>query len=204
MAKRRRRRKTTYRRNPSPRRRTVRRAARRARGAIGGMNFVSVLKDMPYVQAGMFAAKWASKRFGAEASETRPDTWGAREYLQGSLGAVVAGFVGNMIKPGSGQKILSGGLNLMAYKMIQNELIAASDWATGQFGQDEYSYVPGDVETDETGRAYLLGQDNQWRPLPEEAEVMGQLEPVGPLGQLEPVGPLGQTEDLYRQALLET
>jgi hypothetical protein len=204
---RRRKRKRTYRRNPTRTRRAVRAAGRRARSAWGGLNFKTVLKDLPWYQVGMFSAKWAAKRFGAGASETDPDSWTWRSYLQGSIGAVAAGFLGNAIKPGIGQKILEGGINLMVYEILQNELIVGSPWAVEQFGeQDEYSYVPGDVETDESGRPYLLGQDRVWHALPEANTAgYGQLEPVGPLGQLEPVGPLGetQTEDLYRKALLD-
>lgn len=209
MARRRKRRaparKRTYRRNPSRARRTVRAAARRARTAFGGLNFKTVLKDLPAYQIGMFAAKWSAKRFSGGASETDIDSWTWRSYLQGGLGTVVAGFLANAIKPGWGQKVLEGGVNLMMYQVIQRELFPGWDWATEQFGAEEYSYVPGDVETDESGRAYMLGQNYQWQPLPEETAGYGQLEPVGPLGQLEPVGPLGsnENEDVYRKALLD-
>jgi hypothetical protein len=150
----------------------------------------------------MFGSKWLAKRFGGGASETDPESWGWRQYLQGGLGAVAAAFVANMIKPGCGQKVLEGGVNLMVYEMLQNELIAGSEWAAGQFGEEDdyYGYLPGDVEEDETGRSYLLGQDSQWQELP-EGSYSGSLQPVGPLGVLEPVGPLGDA-DPYREALL--
>lgn len=194
------RRKRTYRKNPRVRSYT-RRAARSARSTLKGLNFKGALKNVIPFQFGMFASKWLAKRFGGGASETAPESWGWKEYLQGGLGAVAAGFVAQMVKPGTGQKVLEGGLNLMIYEMIQNELIAGSAWATGQFGADETSYLPGDVEQDETGRNYLLGEDYQWRALPET--TMGEtLQPVGPLGEtLEPVGPLGA--DPYARALLD-
>jgi hypothetical protein len=189
------------------------------------LNFSSALKNLPYYQAGMFASKWMAKRFGGGASELDPDSWGYQEYIKGALGAVAAGFVSQMVKPGSGQRVLEGGLNLMCYEMIQNEFIAPSEWAAGQFGAEEDEgihpdymgmgedpgYLPGDVEEDEQGTTYMLGDDYEWRQLPETGmEGMGVLEPVGPLGQLEPVGPLGQLEpvgplgddDEYRKAIL--
>jgi hypothetical protein len=156
----------------------------------------------------MFGSKWLAKRFGGGAMESDPESWTWKTYLQGGLGAAAAAYVMQMIKPGSGQRVLEGGLNLMVYEILQNELIAGNEWATGQFGAEDdemYSYEPGDVEEDETGKSYLLGEDYQWKPLPEmSVQGMGSvLEPVGPLGQLEPVGPLG-ADDVYRKALLGT
>jgi hypothetical protein len=166
------------------------------------------LKDVPAYQLGMFATKWFAKRFGPDATEIDPDSWSWASYLKGGIGAVLAGYLAQMIKPGWGNKVMSGGLNLMVYKMIQNELIAGNAWAEGQFGaQDSYesSYLPGDVESDPSGRAYLLGEDYQWHPLP-EGNMMGEvLEPVGPLGSAEtlvPVGPLGDLDAKYRADLL--
>jgi len=202
MAKRRK----SYRKNPTRARKTVRAAARRARSSIGGLNFKSALKDIPFGLIGMLGAKFLAKRMGGGAIEGDSSTWGAAEYLKGGIGAVASGFLANMIKPGSGQKVMNGGLMLMAYEMVQNELIAKSEWAKGQFGADDYSYQPGDVESDASGRAYMLGDDYQWRQLPEveSSAVMGRLEPVSHLGQLEPVSHLGTGagEDVYARALL--
>ena len=202
-----RRRRAAPRRNPSPR---ARAAVRRARSTFAGLNIKGCLKDVPATQLGMFATKWFAKRFGPDATEIDPDSWGWSSYLKGALGAVVAGYLAQTIKPGWGNKVMSGGLNLMFYKMIQNELIAGNAWAEGQFGAQDTevsAYLPGDVESDAAGQTYLLGEDYQWHPLP-EAGMMGEvLEPVGPLGaaeQLLPVGPLGASDldEQYRQALL--
>lgn len=197
----------TYRKNPSRTRRVARRATRSAGATFRGMNFKKALANLPYFQAGMFGAKWLAKRFGGQALETDPATWGWQQYLQGALGAVGAGFLAQMIKPGSGQRVLEGGLNLMVYKMVQNELIADNEWATGQFGAyyegEAGTYEPGDVEQDESGNTYMLGENYEWRALPEaEVSGYGALEPVGPLGQIEPVGPLGAS-DPYAAALLD-
>lgn len=197
----------TYRKNPSRVRRTARRVARRTGMTFKGMNFSKALANLPYFQAGMFGAKYAAKLFGGQAMEADPATWGYKQYIQGSLGAVAAGFIAQLLKPGSGQRVLEGGLNLMAYKMIQNELIAGNEWATGAFGAyyegaEPGSYLPGDVEQDESGRSYLLGEDYQWRALPEDVSGMGALQEVGPLGEtLTPPGALGA--DPYARALLD-
>jgi len=190
-------------RNPKVRK-YAKRAASRARGALSGLSFKTAFKNAVYFQAGMFGAKWLAKRFGGGASETDPSSWGWKEYAKGGAGAVAAAFIMNMVKPGSGQKVLEGGLNLMIYEMIQNELISGNEWATGQFGwgADEAEYYPGDVAQDDAGTSYLLGEDYQWHQLP-ESSMTGSLEPVGPLGALEPVGPLGG-EDVYAKAFLES
>ena len=195
------------RRNPSPK---ARRAYSRARATFAGLNIKGALKDVAPTQLGMFATKWIAKRFGPDATEIDPDSWNWSSYLKGGIGAVLAGYIAQMIKPGWGNKVMAGGLNLMFYKMIQNELIAGSGWAADQFGAEdtyESDYLPGDVESDATGQSYLLGEDYQWHPLPEAGMMGDVLEPVGPLGaaeQLLPVGPLGSADlnAAYRDALL--
>jgi hypothetical protein len=220
----------------NPRRRTYRRAASRARATFAGLNIPGALKDVPYAMVGMFGAKWIAKRFGPDADETDPDSWNWSSYLKGGLGAVVAAFLAQMVKKGAGQKVLAGGLNLMFYKLIQNELIAPNAWAAGQFGieqeaddpymPDEYTdidglggvewedldgmgaawdeldgYEPGDVDDDEYGNSYMLGEDENWQALPEVSGMGDVMEPVGPLGDvLTPPGPLG---DPVAAALLD-
>ena len=192
-------------RNPSA---ASRRAYSRARSTFAGLNIKGALKDVPATQLGMFATKWLAKRFGPDATEIDPESWNWSSYLKGGLGAVLAGFIAQMVKPGMGQKVMAGGLNLMFYKMIQNELVADSTWASEQFGaQEDPDYLPGDVETGTDGREYFLGQDYQWHQLPDDTSMSGPLEPVGPLGAyepLQPVGPLGDADldQAYREALL--
>ncbi len=191
----------------NPRKRYARRAISRTRATFAGLNVKSALKDVPLTQVGMFATKWLAKRFGPDATETDPESWNWSSYVKGGLGAVMAGFLAQMLKPGCGQKVLAGGLNLVVYKLIQNELIAGNDWAEDQFGQQEdEGYLPGDVEDDEYGNSYLLGNDGQWKQLP--SAVGGgnpALQRVGPLGaDMDPLsrpGPLG--EDPVAAALLD-
>lgn len=210
-------RRKTARRNPSARktvRRGARRAARYAKGTLAGMNIRDALKNAPPQLVGMFAAKWAAKRFGGGATETDPQSWNWRSYMQMGIGALGAGFLVQALsqKRTWGQKTLEGGITLMLYKLVQNELVAGNAWATGAFGEDEPEYLPteymgesqylqGNVYPGTDGRPYLLGEDNQWYPIDDDARLSDDLVPVGPLGDdLVPVGPLG--EDKWGRALL--
>jgi hypothetical protein len=187
------------RRNPSRTRRTIRRAGSRG---IRGLNFKSALKNIPLNTFGMFAAKWAAKRFGDAATETDPATWNYASYLKGAAGAAAAGFLMNMVRPGTGQRVLEGGMSLMLYKLVQNEMIAGSSFWAGQLGAEEEGYSPGDVETDSSGAPYILGDDRNWYPLTgeEETGMYGgdqKLVAPGPLGDaLIPPGPLGAASDV--------
>lgn len=187
--------------NPSRRRAMVRRAASSVRKTIGGMNIRQSLKDIPPTMIGMFAAKAAAKLWGSDATETDPGSWTWASYLKGAIGAFVAGFVAQNIRPGWGQKVLNGGISLMAYKVIENELVPRSEFAQKWFGAEDENYFPSEyVQTDQTGTPYLLGQGNQWYPVDERHRLMGDvLEPPGRLGDmLETPGRLG--EDSYQEA----
>jgi hypothetical protein len=156
----------------------------------------------------MFAAKWAAKRFGQPATETDPSSWNYASYLKGAGGAAAAGFLVNMVKPGWGQKVLEGGMSLMLYKLVQNELIAGNTFWSGQLGATER--VPGVVEENEAGEPFILGEDYQWYPLEgaddyrmepdEDMPILGEaLVQPGPLGfgeSLVEPGPLGFGQDL--------
>jgi len=204
------------RRNPS-RRRVRRRITRRAGGALAGLNFKTALKNIPIATVGMFAAKWAAKRFGEPASETDPASWNYASYLKGAGGAAAAGFLANMLKPGMGQKVLEGGMSLMLYKLLQNELIAGNTFWSGQLGATER--VPGVVEENEAGEPFILGEDYEWYPLDgaddyrmePDMPILGEalVEP-GPLGEalVEP-GPLGydgygaDLDTMYAESFLQ-
>lgn len=200
-----RRRKSRKRNDPgsAPRRRRRRRnepgratrAVRRVGGILGGMNFRQALASMPGHQIGMFAAKWAAKRFGdkSPASETDPASWTWDSYAKGVLGGVAAGAIGQAIKPGLGQKILEGALNLMAFKAIENELIAESksDFLKQQLGAEQPGgYEPGDIVMTDQGTPAMLGEDGQWRDasaamLP-DAGIGEELAPPSALGEIDP------------------
>lgn len=210
MAGRKRRRTTRKirRRNPTRRRRVVRRAG--ARAAFSGLNFKTALKNIPLNTFGMFAAKWAAKRFGQAATETDPTSWNYASYLKGAAGAAAAGLLANMLRSGTGQRVLEGGMSLMLYKLVQNELIVNSPFWTGQLGAEEEGegYSPGDVETNSAGEPYILGDDLEWYPLTgaDESGMYGAgggaLVTPGPLGDaLLTPGPLGATTDIDNMML---
>lgn len=208
-------RKNPTRRRRSPARRNPSKAYSRARSTFMGLNIPQALKDQIPMLAGMMGAKWMAKRFDPAASETDPGSWNWSSYLKAGLGAVATAIIAQNIKRGTGQKVLSGGLAYVSFKLVQNELIADSTWWSGQFGAeddyvpDEYAgagYVPGDVEYS-GGQGYLLGEDEQWRELPSGYSGQADLRPVGRLGAdytspLEPVGPLGN-DAAYVDALLD-
>lgn len=221
MAKRR---KTTKKRAPrrNPRRSTYKRAASRARKTFGGLDIAGALKDQLPIQLGMFGTKFFAKLFGPEATEVDPGSWNWSSYAKGAAGAVAAAFLAQNIKAGYGKKVLQGGFSLIMYKMIQNEFVAGNEFAESHFGveqsdddmyiPDEYAdlngYEPGDVEDDEDGNSYLLGDDGEWHTLPESGGAMmgDPLRAVGPLGEsyesISPPGALGAF-DPVASALLE-
>jgi hypothetical protein len=199
----------------------IKKGARRAAGrAFGGLSFRAALKDMAPFQIGMLAAKFAAKKGGGEIVpvDTDPGTWGYGSYLRGALGAVVAAGAANLIKPGWGQKVLVGGLNEVASRVIRNELIEKSSWAKQHFGQDyetEWAYRPDGVGqseqlyVDTDGTPYLRGAGQDYLPLDEQHRMLPStpgyygdaLVQPGPLGDtLVQPGPLGQSEALRRYA----
>lgn len=201
------------RRNPSRARRARRAVTRRASSSLAGLNFKTALKNVPVHTLGMMAAKWAAKRFGEAATENDPATWNYASYLKGAAGAAVAGFLANMVKRGTGQKVLEGGMSLMLYKLVQNELIAGNSFWSGQLGATNERY-PGVIEENSEGEPFILGSDNQWYPL-EGADEYRMMEPElygdalvepGPLGDaLIAPGPLGASDDLdslYQKAFI--
>lgn len=212
MARRRKRKSpTTHRRrrrhNPSRARTIVRRVGGRARGALGGLNIKGALKEVPLELIGMFAAKWAAKRFGSPATETDPASWNAASFIKGAIGAVGGGILMNMVKPGSGQAVLRGGLSLMAYKLLENKVIANSPFWSGQLGADEGAgRVPGVIEYNGYGEPYVLGDDYQWRPLSGADDYRAITDGYGAdeyvMGDaLVRPGPLG-AEEMYGDALV--
>lgn len=225
MAGKRKRKATKRRRNPAspPRKRrrrnptTARRAARAVRKSFFGLDFRKALGDMPYIQAGMFAAKAGAKILDPDATETDPATWNWSSYFKGAIGATVAGMVVNSFRRGKGQKVLEGGLNLMAFKAIENELIAGSGgWIERNLGQDveiemlgQGDYTPDEyLMTGDDANPYAYDQDGNPYPADDRHRMPAYnvgaeaLEPVTALGSeaLEPVTALGQ--DPWRAAYI--
>lgn len=196
------------RRNPStPRRR--RRSNPRGGRLLAGLSIQTALKDQIPIQIGVMAAKFAKKRFGPIADDYDPSTWNWGSYAKGALGALGGAMLINMIKPGWGQKVLTGGLTEVTSRLLRNEVINNSPFMIAQFGADEGGEGEG-VYVDEDGTPYAsngLGEylplDEQHRMLPSGSVGYGDygdslVEP-GPLGELEPVGPLGLGEGDFEQ-----
>lgn len=182
--------------NPSP---SPRKVGRSIGASILGLNINKAFKNAIPIQLGMLGTKWLAKRFGPDASETDPASWNWASYLKGGMGAVISGFIINMLKPGYGQLALEGGINLMLYKLIQNEMIANSPGLSAQLGED---YVPDEYVmsgTDELPIAYnqygAFPADDRHR-MPEFQGGAGVLEPPGRLGSdaTVPVSALGDVD----------
>lgn len=201
------RRKKSTRRRKAPRRNPARRTTRRSRAKsyarragsrlTSGLSIKTALKDQIPIQIGMLASQWAAKRFGPDASELDPASWGAASYIKGAAGAFAAAMLANMIRPGMGQKILTGGLAHVTHKLVRNRLIESNPTLIAQFGEDEEG-----IYVDEDGTPYsaqggeYLPMDEQHRYLPSGSAMMGDLEPVGPLGDsIVQAGPLGADND---------
>lgn len=143
MAKKRKKKRATTkrrrRRNPSARSIT-RRVGSRARATIGGMNIGGALRNtVPHV-CGMMAAQWGAKKFSDGGGANDPN-WEFKNYLIGGASAFGAGMIAENIKRGSGQKVLEGGLALLAYKVLVNEVAPQNEWFMEQFGQDEFEIM---------------------------------------------------------------
>lgn len=181
-----RRRRRVYRRNPSRTRRVARRS-------VAGLSFKRALKNIIALDLGMFSAKFAAKLWGTDATETDPASWNAMSYIKSSVGAVGAGLLINLIKPGMGQKVMEGGLAWTVFKAIENEVIAGNETATKWLGQDEYVYDgigedPNVLVLDEDETPYMTGADGQLLPLDESHRMLPEmsygdvLTPVNRLG----------------------
>ncbi len=219
------RRRYTKRRNPAvnatPRRRTYRRRARRAASRIvSGLAFKAALKNAITLNIGMFAAKAAARRFGLDSSETNPESWTWRSYIQAGLGGAGAALLFNAVKPGKGQKVLEGALAFTLFKMLQNELVVKNETATKWFGADDEEQDPNllnlDLEgigADDDEELVYVDDNGQEIPMSDEYRMQGLgsvMLPVGRMGgfggfgdAIATPGPLGndsrsQMMDAYR------
>lgn len=179
-----RRRRRSYRRNPevlelNPRRRgggRVRRYARRAGGRLfAGLNWKSAVHDGIPALLGMFAAKFAARKFGG-GTETDPTTWTWGTYAKAAAGAFGGAFIANMIRPGYGQKVLNGGLAFVLFKIVENELVTKSTKAQEWFGADESwgqswdgygAEDPNVLQLDGDGTPWMMSDDGTMLPLDE-------------------------------------
>jgi hypothetical protein len=190
------RRKTTRRkrRNPSVKS-AARRVARRSRERFFGMNFKGALKGAPARAAGMLACKWAAKKFPGVSGGGDQENWSFANYLAGAAGSVMAGFLAENLKRGTGQRVLEGGLDLLMYKLFMNEAVPNSTFLQEQFGEGEMMFLgedgepivllgengeawegegveEGDLLLGDDGEIYMMGADGYTRPIDESHRVM--------------------------------
>lgn len=190
-------RKRTYRRrNPAnPRKKSTRRSYARAAGRrlMTGISIKQAFKDQIPIQFGMLAAKFMGKKLGGPAAEDLdPNSWNYISYAKMAAGALAAGLLANLIKPGTGQKAFTGGMSLVFHKVIRNELISQSTWAQQHFGEDDDMYI------DDGGTPYVeVG--GRLVPASEDYRMAGTLVRPNQLGQLVAVNELGQLGSVETQ-----
>lgn len=166
---------------------------RAAKRLTSGLSIRSALKDQIPIQLGMLAAQWTAKRFGPDASELDPTTWGWSSYAKGVAGGFAAGMIANAIRPGLGQKVLTGALAHITHRLVRNKLIEMNPTLISQFGADEEGlYIDDDGTPYAASGGEYLPLDEEHRMLPSGSVMGGTIVPATRLGQLEPVGPLGQ------------
>ena len=117
--------------------RIVRKTGSSAKSALGNLSFKTGFKNAVWLFAGMFAAQFGAKKFGGEntANLGQPETWTAMSYVKGGISGTVFAVVANMLRPGSGQKVIEGSIAHLLFQLAQNYGVNASEWAKGQFGE---------------------------------------------------------------------
>lgn len=186
----------SYTRNPS------------AAGILSGTGIPGAAKSMLPMISGAMLAKLAQKRFGDKTHESSNWTW--KDYAAGGIGSLVASIAARHLLRASAatsQKVLEGGLLILAFKAITQEIVPMSAAATSWLGEDGEQYTAGDLYQTDEGETYLLGENGEWTDittyLPEttgcndEQTAIGDMvvEP-GPLGDIvAPPGPLGDAFD---------
>lgn len=161
---------------------------------------MKALKNVPLTQTGMFAAKFAAKLGGADATETDPATWDWASYIKGSAGAVGAALLMGMLKRSHAQKVLEGGLNFIVFKAIQNELIPQSEWAQNWLGQADEEYVPDEyLMTGTDDYPLMFGQDGELYPADDRHRMLPEVEMEGYGDVLERPGRLGGYGDVMER-----
>lgn len=178
MARRKRGRKRAVRRRRNPTR--TRTVVRYRQGAIGGINFGSVLKSTIAMGFGAIAGKFVAKRFAEGGGEA--DNWTWKNYLLCLGGGFIAAqftrvFLNSTAKAND---VMKGSALLALYKFITNEIAPANPTLEAWFGEeidpyggygesfnpyaDGYGY--GDIyqggEQD-----WVQGIDGAWRPIDE-------------------------------------
>ena len=162
-------RRRAYTRNPS------------AAGILSGTSIPSAARSMLPMTAGALIAKVAQKRFGDKTSESGNWTW--KDYVAGAIGTLAGSLAARHLLRSTAatqQKVLEGGLLILTFKLITQEIVPMSATAEEWLGNDGQTYSPGDVYQTADGASYLLGADGMWKYLP--ANTAAQFEQGGFVG----------------------
>lgn len=150
------RRKTTRkRRNPT--------TTRRSTGFLGPVEG-AVKKTIPAL-GGAMAAKLIQRRWGGGSSETQ--NWDWKDYLFAALGTLGAALGSKFLfrsTKATQEQIMAGGLTLIGFKLITNEIAPMSATLETWLGEDGNMYNEGDRYMTESGESYVLGQNGEWLP----------------------------------------
>ena len=165
--------------NPSKAGHYARRGAAHVRGFFGGLGLGQAAKITLHGMVGIAAASLLRKKFG-DVSDAR-DNWSWKDYLMAGLGALGASVVAKHVFRASAdtsRNILTGGLVLIGYRILTDEVLPKNDTLSKWFGEEAgegswqgigagesaAAYLPGDVMLGDDGRDYVYGEDGNWRP----------------------------------------
>lgn len=181
--------------NPAPGRwrARARRAYTATRGFLSGTGIGGALRSLFPLTIGAMAAKITQRKFGDKTAEGSNWTW--KDYLLAGLGTGVVGLGSRYllrINPATSQKIMEGGLLLIAYKLITNEVAPMNSELSKWIGADEgvpigygYGYMGaadegswsgfsiGDLYEDAYGRTFMLAEDGTWQDVTDTGRLLG-------------------------------
>lgn len=162
-----------------------------AGGILAGTSIPNAMRSMLPMTAGALLAKVSQKRFGDKTAEDGNWTW--KDYVAGGLGALAASLGSRYLLRATAntqQKVLEGGLLILTFKLITQEIVPMSTTAMEWLGEDGNTYRAGDLYETEAGEQYMLGAGGEWQYLP--ANTGAQFEQGGFVGESEPVSPPGR------------
>lgn len=171
--------------NPAPSRwrSRAKRAYQETRGFLGGTGIGGALRSLFPLTIGAMAAKIAQRKFGDKTAED--GNWSWKDYMLAAVGTGVVGLGSRYllrINPATSQKVIEGGLLLIAYKIITNELAPMNSTVREWIGQDEgvpigymgaadegswSGFSVGDLYEDAYGRTFMLAEDGTWQDVSE-------------------------------------
>lgn len=164
--------KTRKRSNPKKKKSTRRRFS-------AGVNLMGAAKSTVPLLFGALVAKFAAKKFAEGGSET--ENWNWKNYAFAGVGTFAAAYFVSAVlkKRAPAQKVLEGGLLILAYKLFTNEIAPMNSYTESWFAgaEDEFNPYngldagePGDLWASDSGD-YVKGIDGYWRPASESHRI---------------------------------